>query len=517
MCSATFACETPATTGIVVDATSQLTTISPAIYGVALDSDDSMQIAALNRWGGDSSGTYNWKNDVFNTGADWNCANYGGGLFTSPSPDPSLSNSADQFVHYNQSKAADTLMTIPITGWLGNVVTPNNSPSSCAGSTQNTAYCCSSIGTSESILVDKGSANLDTSYMSSWVQHLVSTFGTAASGGVKYYQLDNEPDNWQYLRADVYPSLYPPGTACESFYTTISQVGTSITQDFINRTMAYAAAVKSADPTTNVLFMSTESPLDLIALSDLECGAPGSYTVASSLIAQILALGAQHEASTKQRILDCVDMHYPVNDGLTATQALWDTSVSVVGQPTVFPHIQGWINANYPGTGICVSEYNWSNDTTDTATAVEEADILGMFGRYGVRLAAYWTSLVNNGTPKPAYNGMAMYRNYDGHGGKFGSVSVGAASSNAGVNAYAAIDSAMAPTTLWVMLVNVSGAAQDNLSITMQNFTAGGSAQVFQSSNGAAPAASASATVSGNTISGFSLPSGSVALLVISK
>jgi hypothetical protein len=112
---------------------------------------------------------------------------------------------------------------------------------------------------------------------------------------------------------------------------------------------------------------------------------------------------------------------------------------------------------------------------------------------------------------------MAMYRNYDGQGGKFGSVSVSAASSNAGVNAYAASDSATSPTTLWVMLVNVSGTAQNNLSITINNFTPGASAKVYRMVGGAAPAADTNATVSSGVISGFSLASGAVALLVISQ
>ncbi len=517
LCSTSFACQTPSKTGVVVDANSQLTVISPAIYGVAVNSDDSMQIAGVNRWGGDSTGSYNWKNDIFNTGTDWNCANYQG-LFTAPSPSKTLTNSADQFVNYNKSQAVDSLMTIPITGWLGNELTTSTSMSSCAGSTMD-SNCCAEIGASESTLVDKGSAMLDTSYMGDWVQHLASTFGTAANGGVRYYQLDNEPDNWQALRKDIYPSLYPPGTFCESFYDTISQVGTSINQDFINRTIAYATAIKGADPTSSVLFMSMESPLDLVSLNNLECGNSGSsYTVDKSLTAAILALGAQHEASNNQRILDCVDMHYPVSgSGLDETKALWDTTGS-----SVFPHIQGWINAAYPGTGICVSEYNLGKDgtdgsTPDPTTGTLEADVLGMYGRLGVRLAAYWTTLVHGATHLPTYNAMAMYRNYDGHGGRFGNYSVGAASSNTGVNVYASVDSPTAPTTLSVMLVNVSGSDQSNLSIAIDNFTPGASAKVYRMTSGAPPAADTSAAITGGAIAGFSLPSGSVALLVITK
>jgi hypothetical protein len=516
MCSASSACVAPAVgSTIVVDAKSQLTAISPAIYGVSLNGDDSMNLAALNRWGGDSTGSYNWKNDLFNSGTDWNCANYRG-LFTSPAPVSNLSNSADQFVNYNQSKHADTLMTVPITGWVANEETSATSLASCAGGTFDQS-CCGQIGGSESTLVDKGSKNLDPSYMADWVTHLTSTFGTAAAGGVKYYQLDNEPDNWQALRPDIYPSLYPPGTFCESFYDTIPQVGTSINQDFINRTLAYSAAIKTADPTATVLFMSMESPVDLVSLNDVECANSGSpYSIGNSLTAAILALGAQHDASTHQRILDCVDMHYPsTGTGLNATQPIWDATSS-----SVFPHIQGWINGTYPGTGICVSEYNWGGDGTDGSapdptTATLEADLLGMFGRFGIRLAAYWTTLVHGSTHLPVYNAMAMYRDYDGAGGRFGGTSIGAASSNSGVHAFAATDSPTAPSTLWIMLVNVSGQAQNGLSIAIQNFTPGATAKVYQMVNGAAPAAGADAPVNGGAISGIALPSGAVTLLVV--
>jgi hypothetical protein len=519
LCGPSYACETPSSTGaIVVDATSQLTVISPDIYGVALNSDDSVSLAGVNRWGGDSTGSYNWKNDIFNTGTDWNCANYKG-LFTSPSPSSALTSSSDQFVHYNVSKNVDSLMTIPITGWLANQQTSG----ACAGGTYD-ASCCTQIGASESILVDKGSATLDTSYMKDWVSHLVSTFGNAAGGGVKYYQLDNEPDNWQALRKDIYPSLYPPGSFCEPFYTTISQVGTSINQDFINRTLAYSAAVKSADPTAYVLFMTMESPLDLVSLNDLECGNTGSpYSLSSSLTSAILTLGAQHETSQHQRVLDCVDMHYPVSGtGLNATQALWDKTSS-----SVFPHIQGWINTTYPGTGICVSEYNWPNDGTDgkapdATTGLLEADLLGMYGRLGIRLAAYWTTLectppnCSKATRLPVYNGMAMYRDYDGAGGHFGAYSIGAASPTAGVHAYAATDSPTSPTKLWVMLVNASGVDQSNLSIALEHFTPGATAKVYRMKGGAAPSADVDAAVGNGTISGVSLPNGSVALYVVS-
>lgn len=67
------------------------------------------------------------------------------------------------------------------------------------------------------------------------------------------------------------------------------------------------------------------------------------------------------------------------------------------------------------------------------------------------------------------------------------------------------------------MLVNVSGANQTNLSVTLNNFTPSGSAKVYQMVGGAAPAAAPAATITNGVISGLSLGSGSVALFAMSK
>ena len=107
-----------------------------------------------------------------------------------------------------------------------------------------------------------------------------------------------------------------------------------------------------------------------------------------------------------------------------------------------------------------------------------------MYGRLGYQVASYCVTLVHGSTHLPVYNAMAMYRNYDGNGGRFGAYSIGAASPNKGVNVYAAADSPTNPTKLSVMLVNVSGANQRGLSITLKNFTPTGAAQVYRMTGG---------------------------------
>ena len=190
------------------------------------------------------------------------------------------------------------------------------------------------------------------------------------------------------------------------------------------------------------------------------------------------------------------------------------------------PRVQSWINATYAGTGICVSEYNVPSDggkngqTADPSTGAQEADILGMYGRLGYRLASYWTTprLRDDASARLHNAEMALYRNYDGMGGKFGAYSIGAASTLAGLNVYAASDSRRrTPTTVWIMLVNVSTTAQSGVAISVQSFTPTGSAKVYRMSAGAAPSADTALAVSNGTLSGVSVPTNSAMLLVLSR
>ena len=43
------------------------------------------------------------------------------------------------------------------------------------------------------------------SFVGGWVKYLVSKYGTAANGGVRFYDLDNEPDIWFATHRDVHP------------------------------------------------------------------------------------------------------------------------------------------------------------------------------------------------------------------------------------------------------------------------------------------------------------------------
>ena len=86
--------------------------------------------------------------------------------------------------------------------------------------------------TSPATATDTSTA-VDATWTGNWVKFLVSKFGTAASGGVAVYDLDNEPS-----LVECSPSRRP---------------SRAFTYDEVtNNGIAHAAAIKAADPTAEV-------------------------------------------------------------------------------------------------------------------------------------------------------------------------------------------------------------------------------------------------------------------------
>jgi len=176
-----------------VDASASRHAISPDIYGIAnysLDATFAKEIQVGNiRWGGDGTTRYNWQVDSSNAGFDWYFM--GGNGETTPVPGAS----ADLMVKTYQP--ADALITIPIIPYVNKSAAWSCSfPVSVYGAQQSTNpyvhpngdTCGNSIATNGSQLLDNNiyANHIDNSasLQQQWVQHLVSTFGTAARGGV---------------------------------------------------------------------------------------------------------------------------------------------------------------------------------------------------------------------------------------------------------------------------------------------------------------------------------------------
>ena len=83
---------------------------------------------------------------------------------------------------------------------------------------------------------------------------------------------------------------------------------------------------------------------------------------------------------------------------LRSTRSLWDPTYAdeswiadVQDGPYVrlIPRMRDWVNANYPGTKLAVTEYNWGGLESING-ALAQADVLGIFGREGLDLATIW-------------------------------------------------------------------------------------------------------------------------------
>ncbi len=195
----------PTGSGVIlqVDECASRHTISDDIYGItffwsslasaALQS--TIQFARsvrlpLNRLGGDATTRYNWQVDSTNSGEDWYFMAGNG----SKTPTPGAGN--DALVVQNNSVGAATVMTIPIIDYITKSSTTSCSYPSNEYPTQDSynpyvtlsgGIKCGNGKTNNSPITDTSIANHDIpntpSIQKAWVQHLVSTFGTAANGG----------------------------------------------------------------------------------------------------------------------------------------------------------------------------------------------------------------------------------------------------------------------------------------------------------------------------------------------
>jgi len=406
-----------------VDVSTNRYPISPYIYGLANGVSNSLaqQLALpVVRWGGDGTTRYNWQFDSSNAGYDWYFMSGSGS--TNPVPGAS----ADAMITANQP--GTSLITIPIIPYINDSAAWNCSfPVAVYGAQQSTnpyvfvnnGACGNSIapnGTTQLSDTDIYSNNLDNTpaLQQGWVQHIVNTFGAASTGGVQFYQLDNEPFGWGNTHRDVEPN----GTT----YPTIASLG-----------QQYAAVVKAVDPSANVL-----------GPSDFTLGGwIGDMSQQNNEFAGVYYLQqmAAYQQQNNTRILDYFDEHYyfqfsDAASQLASTRTLWDPTYNggtwveqwyFDGPMQLIPRFQSWITQYYPGTKVSLSEYSIDSGSKSIVDAIAEMDVLGIFGRQQLDLACMWSPPAP--TDPIAYS-FRMFRNYDGNGSQYGDIWINAASTD---------------------------------------------------------------------------------------
>lgn len=470
--------------------------ISPLIYGMnwadetlAADLD-----LPVRRWGGNAVTRYNWQNDTENHAVDWFFEN-----IPNDNANPALlpnGSTSDKFVEQDRRTQTKTIMTLPLIGW-----TPKSRAYICGFSVQkylaqqsvDSPYhsdCGNGVHTNGTDITGNDptdtSVAIGPSFDQAWMNHLIGNYGTAANGGVMFYNLDNEPMLWNSSHRDVHPD--------------------PVSYDEMRtRTYDYAAAIKATDPGAQILGPA-EWGWDGYFYSALDVADGGNWWDTRSdrmahgdipftdwYLQQMQAYETQHGT----RILDYLDLHfYPQGNGifsdslgsssvqalrLRSTRALWDPTYvdeSWIGQTIyMIPRMHTWVNNNYPNTKIALGEYSWGAMGYMNG-ALAQADVLGIFGREGLDLAALWDPPTAS---QPGAYAFRIYRNYDGNHSQFGDTAVNAASADQSQLAvYAAQRSSDSALTL-VIINKTAGALNANL--TLAGFTPSGNGQVYRYSS----------------------------------
>ena len=453
----------PALVTIRVDSERPLRRISPLIYGIAAAGPEDVQAtgARLNRWGGNPSSRHNWDSATPGSSArDWEFRN---GPFGNTQPeDRQPSGVADKAVVENQIAGVELLLTVPALGWVArddNAQTrssgvPTGGGPPLAGqidaiegydpSPNRAATSVRSLPRKGAPFADPPDLTDDRVYQDEWVHHLVRRFGSASAGGVRLYAVDNEPDLWSETHTDVHP--VQPGY-----------------DDLLATFLEYAVAIKDVDPDAEILGPHSPgwtgyhySPRDR-GTDRFRTHADRRAHADVPFLPWWLDQVRQHDERLGRRTLDYLDVHYyPQAAGvysaagddatnalrLRSTRSLWDATYvdeSWIGEPVrLIPRLREWIDRYYPGTRLALGEWNWGAERTVNG-ALAIADVLGIFGREGVDLAAYWTHPPRG---SPGALAFAIYTNYDRRGGAFGDLALPITSEvPVDVGAYASLDS----------------------------------------------------------------------------
>lgn len=418
---------------LTVDAGADQHPISPDIYG--LNFADPMLGAAIglpiDRWGGNTTDTYNWRLGTANTGSDYYFEN------VADCWDPSYGYCSGLtknnvfgyrvFVAKDRSLGSKTLLTMPMVGYVAKDA-PVNQPLTC-GYPQTKFPAQDSFdpydpgcgnGQHNGTVLPGTPANdgvvPDSTFYTGWLADLINRYGTAAQGGVQTYELGNEPALWSFTHSDVHPA---PENANQLW----------------QKSRALATTIKTADPSAKVLgFSDWGWPAYFCTGADTygsgcdasgcttspDCVNHGHLPIAEWLLRQF----AGYDASTGIRHLDYLDVHYYAQGGSTpdVTRSLWDPTYTdpswISSMIQLIPRMKQWVSAYYPGTKLSLSEYNLSLPGLDAVTnAIIQADVLGIFAREGLDLATRWPLGDDGNLIGDAFR---MYRNYDGQHSTFG-------------------------------------------------------------------------------------------------
>jgi len=437
--------------------TSNPAPISPYIYGV--NSTDFAHLGpgfTIARQGGNRLTAYNWTNNASNAGSDYLYQNDDLMGATNQAGWAGLT-----FIQAAYGGGATPLLTVPIVDYVA-------ADKDGGGDIRNTPnYITARLRQN---LWSKPGGNYiyppDTTIYQVYEDEFMNYIMQFATPQFPLmFDLDNEPDLWSSTHPEVHPV---PVTYAE----------------LITRSTNYATSIKKVYPGATVF-------------GPVSYGWYGYRTLQGATDANgrdfltfyLQSMSAAGKTAGK-RLLDVLDLHwYPEatgdgiritgegdSDGLAAARiqaarSLWDPTYvedswitqSLGGQGiNLVPGTEGLISANYPGTKLSFSEYNYGGGNSISG-AIAQADVLGVFGRYGVYASANWGL---SATETSELAGFQSFINYDRAGSKFGNLELNVKGETPAANSvYAALDSTNAKRLTLVVINKTNATTPFNIDI----------------------------------------------------
>jgi endoglucanase len=465
------------------------TPISKYIYGTNSTGKSDYTVV---RSGGNRLTAYNWENNWSNAGADWwwNNDQY---MSSSTTPGKAITDFRQSCINNKQ----DSIVTLQMAGYVSAAV---------YGMVDCNLYAAPSTYFKK-VVFAKGSPFTLTPvttdgnvYMDEFVNFLVNKYGYAGDpNGVKFYCMDNEPDLWYGMDPCAIP--YRP------HHATHWEVHPYMTNcaEYKNKSVEISLATKNVDPNAQMLGPVSYGFNGYMSFQDAcDWKAPLSNGYSWFLDYYLDKMEANSVVAGK-RLLDALDVHwYPeaqdsapftagnritndvrttamYNARMQAPRTLWDTSyVGVNGENSwinqwcssylpILPKLKSSINTYYPDTNLAITEYDYGAQT-HWSGGIATADVLGIFGKYGVYLASYW----GGGSYVDA--AIKIYTNYDSTKSTFGNTEVYSTMSNKiDSSIYASVfDDYACELHLMVINKNIDSNITGTFNITSpQKFTSG--------------------------------------------
>ena len=440
---------------VTIDTNAERAAISPYIYGGNWEFNDAKLTA--KRLGGNRMTGYNWENNFSNAGSDWQHSSDTFAVSNANIPEakwniPGIV--ASDFHEKNQAAGEDySLVTLQAAGYVsadknGTVAAADVAPSARWKEVK---------FTKDAPLSTTPDLTDDYVYMDEYVNFLVNKYGNASTAtGVKGYAIDNEPALW----VGTHPRIHPVQPTCA---------------EIIEKNVNLAKAVKGVDPYAETFglvaygFAEYNTFQDAVDWNSLK----GGYNWFLDYYLDSMKKASDTEG---KRLIDVLDLHwYPEAQGggeritfgekitntecnkarLQAPRTLWDSTylenswiaTYCSDKLPLLPNVQKSIDTYNPGTKLAFTEYSFGGDEHITG-GIAQADVLGIFGKYGVYVANIW----GGGSYTAA--GFNIFTNYDGNGSTYGDTKVKAETSDdENSSVYASVD-ANDDSKLHVIMIN---------------------------------------------------------------